>query len=134
MLEILQEKNRNKIVLIKTGVFYTATGKDAIFLNKVFELKCICFKKGICKVGIPESRLEYYLRKLEKLNIAYIVYNFDNQHERLIVKHEKDGVYHKEKEDNRNCLICKGIRCYKEDKYIKALKKLLQKEKGIEKK
>ena len=28
MLELLQEKNNQKVVLIKTGVFYIATGND----------------------------------------------------------------------------------------------------------
>ncbi len=31
MLELLQEKNNQRVVLIKTGVIYIATGKDAIF-------------------------------------------------------------------------------------------------------
>ena len=43
MLEILQEKNKNSIVFIKSGVFYIETGKDAVFLNNIFKLKCICF-------------------------------------------------------------------------------------------
>lgn len=42
MLELLQEKNNQKVVLVKSGIFYIATGKDAIFLNKVLKLKCTC--------------------------------------------------------------------------------------------
>ena len=57
MLEILQEKNKNNIVLIRLGVFYVATGKDAVFLSKELNLKCICFKKQVCKIGIPENRV-----------------------------------------------------------------------------
>ena len=49
MLELLQEKNNQRVVLIKTGVFYIATGKDAIFLNKVLKLKCTCFSENVCK-------------------------------------------------------------------------------------
>ena len=66
MLEILQEKNKNLIVLIRLGVFYIATGKDAVFLNKELGLKCICYKNQECKIGIPESRIEYYLRIMYK--------------------------------------------------------------------
>lgn len=44
MLEILQEKNGARIVLIKLGHFYIATGKDAVLLHNKFGLKCTCFK------------------------------------------------------------------------------------------
>ena len=129
MLEILQEKNKNKIVLIRTGVFYIATGKDAIFLNKQLGLKCVCFKSEICKIGIPEIRIEYYLRKLEKLNIAYIVYHFDNQTEKLIEKYKSEGNYHNEKWKNNNCLLCKGSASYKkQDKYLNAIRKMMEDE------
>jgi len=129
MLEILQKKNKDKIVLIKAGIFYIAVGKDAVFLNEQLKLKCVCFKEGICKVGIPESRLEYYLKKLEKLNLSYIVYQFNSEKEELIQKYENLGKGHKEERKNRNCLTCKGIRNYGEDKYLIALQKLFEKEK-----
>ena len=87
MLEILQEKNKESVVLIKLGVFYVATGKDAVFFNKELGLKCVCFKNQVCKIGIPEMRIEHYLRKLEKMNISYIVYHFDNKKEQLIEKY-----------------------------------------------
>ena len=128
MLEILQEKNKNLIVLIRLGVFYIATGKDAVFLNKELGLKCICYKNQVCKIGIPENRIEYYLRKLEKINIGYIVYYFDSKSENLIERYKYIGKYHKETKDNRNCLICKGIRYYENDKYMNAVQKLFKKE------
>lgn len=128
MLEILQEKNKNLIVLIRLGVFYIATGKDAVFLNKELGLKCICYKNQVCKIGIPENRIEYYLRKLEKINIGYIVYCFDSKSENLIERYKYIGKYHKETKDNRNCLICKGIRYYENDKYMNAVQKLFKKE------
>ena len=55
MLEILQEKNKNSIVLIKAGIFYIATGADAVFLGQELKLKCVCFKNQICKIGIPRK-------------------------------------------------------------------------------
>ena len=76
MLELLQEKNNQRVVLIKTGIFYIATGKDAIFLNKVLKLKCTCFSENVCKVGIPETSLPKYLERLDRLNVSYIVYLF----------------------------------------------------------
>ena len=72
MLELLQEKNNQRVVLIKTGIFYIATGKDAIFLNKVLKLKCTCFLENVCKVGIPETSLPKYLERLDRLDVSYI--------------------------------------------------------------
>ena len=117
MLEILQEKHKNYIVLVKTGIFYTATGKDAVFLNSIFDLKCICFKNQICKIGIPEEGIEHYLNKLARMNIAYVVYKFDNKKEKLIEKYKSDGVYHKVTDENKNCLLCKSIRMYCKSQY-----------------
>jgi len=128
MLEILKEKNKNKIVLIKTGAFYIATGKDAVFLNNTLQLKCICFKNQICKVGIPEHSIEKYLKKLEELNVGYIAYLFESKTGEIIEQYKKDGKYHKEKNENKNCLICKGVRCYEEDKYLNAVRKLFERE------
>ena len=68
-------------MLIKTGVFYIATGKDAIFLNKVLKLKCTCFSENVCKVGIPETSLPKYLERLDRLDVSYIVYHFNNEKE-----------------------------------------------------
>ena len=47
MLEILKEKNKGKIVIIKLGAFYIATEEDAVFLHKKIDLKCNCFKNNI---------------------------------------------------------------------------------------
>ena len=35
MLEILQAKNNEKIVLVRLGAFYIATGRDAILLHTI---------------------------------------------------------------------------------------------------
>lgn len=126
MLEILQEKNNKKIVFIKSGVFYIATGKDAIFLNKELGLKCICFKKEICKVGIPENSIEKYLEKLERLNMAYIVYIFDIKKEEVIIKYTKEGKYHNEIDINKNCPECKEAGKCEKDKYTRALEKIIE--------
>ena len=38
MMELLQEKNKGKIVLCNCGNFYIATGKDAIVLYKTLKV------------------------------------------------------------------------------------------------
>lgn len=69
------------------------------------------------------------MEKLVRLDVAYSAYYFDNVKEELIEKYKSDGSYYKETRENRNCLICTGIRAYqKEDKYLIALQKMQEKE------
>ena len=67
MLEILKEKNKGKIVIIKLGAFYIATEEDAVFLHKKMNLKCNCFKNNIFKIGFPVNALEKYIEKLNEI-------------------------------------------------------------------
>lgn len=53
MMELLQQKNKGKIVFCNTGNFYIAIGKDAVLLNNLIDLKLSCLKQEICKVGFP---------------------------------------------------------------------------------
>ena len=127
MVENLKKKNNGKIVFIKTGAFYIATGSDAVFLNKEIGLKCTCFKKQVCKVGFPESAIEKNLQKLREKNIGYAVYFFDNQEEQLIEKYRGSGSYYIRNNENIGCLTC--MKNKGKDKYMKALQKLLEEEK-----
>lgn len=128
MLEILQEKNKGKILLIKLGTFYIATGKDAVLLHNKLELKCTCFKNNICKIGIPVNSLEKYIEKLNKIKYSYIIYDYNKESNELIEKYSKIGKQNKIIERNINCLKCKGIEEYKTDEYMKAIYKLLNSE------
>lgn len=129
MMEILQENNKGKIVLIKLGAFYIATGKDAVLLHKKLDLKCTCFTNNACKVGVPITSLDKYIEKLENLKLSYIVYDYNKEKNELKEKCSKIGKLNKEKNNNINCLICKGIEKYKNDKYLEALAKYLEKDK-----
>ena len=79
MLEILQDKDSSKVVLIKLGHFYIATGRDAVLLHKKLNLKCTCFKNNICKVGIPVNSLKKYVEKFNQMQYSYIIYDYDKQ-------------------------------------------------------
>ena len=83
MVEDLQkeEKNQNKIILVKCGVFFVAIGKDTILLHERLGLNVTCIKPGICKVGIPLSNGIKYTDELEKVGYGYI-YFFDILEER----------------------------------------------------
>ena len=83
MMELLQEKNKGKIVLCNCGNFYIATGKDAITLYESLGLQLSCFKPEICKVGFPIASLEKYTDMIQEKGYGYIVYFFDKQKEEL---------------------------------------------------
>ena len=44
MLNILKEKDKGTIVLVRLGSFYVAVGEDAVLLHKKLDLKCTCIK------------------------------------------------------------------------------------------
>ena len=44
MLNILKEKEKGTIVLVRLGSFYVAVGEDAVLLHKKLDLKCTCIK------------------------------------------------------------------------------------------
>ena len=128
MLEILQEKNKGKIVLIKLGAFYVATEKDAVLLHNKLELKCTCFKNNICKVGIPINSLERYIEKLDKIKYSYIIYDYNKEKNELKEIYSKIGKQNKVTDKNIKCLKCKGIVAYKNDEYMEAIYKLESKQ------
>ena len=94
MVEALQEeeKNLNKIILVKCGVFFVAIGKDAILLHEILGLNVTCIKPSICKVGIPISNCIKYTDKLEKVGYGYILYDYNSKNKKIEAKYEYDGV------------------------------------------
>ena len=47
-------------------------------------------------LGIADGDTKY-LEKLDRLNVSYIVYHFNNEKEMLVEECRNDGEYHKEK-------------------------------------
>ena len=129
MLELLKKKEKGNIVFVKLGTFYISVGEDAVLIHKKLDLTCTCFKMNICKVGFPVVALEKYVEKLNKTKYAYVIYDFDAEQTELKEVIRKKGKYNKEQERNLNCLMCSGIdkRYEKEDKYVMALAKLIEK-------
>lgn len=124
MVQILRENNKGKILFINAGAFYIAIEEDAVLLNNELKLKCSCFQKNTCKIGIPINSLERYLEKIESLGYSYIVYHYEKENIQLIKKYE--GKENKINRKNINCLLCKGVQAYKDDKYMEALRKLYE--------
>ncbi len=76
MIELLQKKEKGKIVFCNSGNFYVAIGKDAVLLNNLIGLKVSCIKPEICKVGFPISSLEKYTEILTEKRYGFVVYGF----------------------------------------------------------
>ena len=108
MMELLQTKEKGRIVICNAGDFYVAIGKDAILLNKILGLKVSCFKTEVCKVGFPIQSLEKYTE--------------------LLIESCKGKRLNEETEQKLNCYKCKHNGRYykKEDMYIEAVKKLYE--------
>ena len=79
LLESLQKSSENQghIVMMKNGIFFIGIGKDAIILNKLLNLKCVCMKENLCKVGFQTRSIEKYIRELKNLNKSFVIYNYD---------------------------------------------------------
>lgn len=109
MVEDLQkeEKNQNKIILVKCGVFFVAIGKDAILLHEILGLNVTCIKPSICKVGIPISNCIKYTDKLENLGYGYTLYDYNSKNKKVEAKYEFKGKANTETEKNMGCRDCK---------------------------
>ena len=94
-------------------------------LNKKIGLKLSFMKKGMCKVGFPINSLEKYLELIRKEHFGYVVCEFNELEECInkIVTYTGNKV-NIERYSN-NCLECKGINIYGEDKYLKAINKYI---------
>lgn len=109
----LQKLNKNKVVFVKSGVFFNSIGKDAIILEKVLELKRTCVTKGICKVGLPTNYVRENFskikEKLEKNNIGFVFYD-EMQTGNLIFNDRKYGILFEGEgkviNEERKCINC----------------------------
>ncbi len=79
MMELLQQKTKEKLFFCNTGNFYIAIGKDAVLLNNLIDLKLSCLKQEICKVGFPINALEKYTELIAEKEYSYIVYFFQSR-------------------------------------------------------
>ena len=131
MIELLQNKENGKIILVNSGNFYIARGKDAVLLHNVLNLKVNCLETEVCKVGFPLNSLEKYTKLIEEKQYSYIVYNYDSKLEKLNILKYYNGKYLNEiNEEKLNCYICTNtVKMYKKhDKYIKAVANLYEEE------
>ena len=109
----LQKLNKNKVVFVKSGVFFNSIGRDAIILEKVLRLKRTCVTKGICKVGLPinyvRENFSKIKEKLEKNNIGFVFYD-EMKNGNLIFNDRKYGILFEGEggviNEERKCINC----------------------------
>ncbi len=131
MVELLQQKDKEKIILVNSGSFYIARGKDAVLLHNILNLKVNCMEAEICKIGFPLNSLEKYTKLIEEEQYSYIVYNYDNKLGKLdIIKKYNGKKINTIKEEKLNCYICTNtVKMYKKnDIYIQAVANLYEEE------
>lgn len=131
MVELLQRKDNGKIILVNSGSFYIARGRDAVLIHNILNLKVNCMEAEICKIGFPLNSLEKYTQLIEQEQYSYIVYNFDNKLGKLNITKKYNGKkLNTIEEEKLNCYICKNtVKMYKKnDKYIQAVADLYEEE------
>ena len=131
MVELLQQKDKEKIILVNSGSFYIARGKDAVLLHNILNLKVNCMEAEICKIGFPLNSLEKYTKLIEEEQYSYIVYNYDNKLGKLdIIKKYNGKKINTIKEEKLKCYICTNtVKMYKKnDIYIQAVANLYEEE------
>ena len=74
-LEVAQE-NEGYLIVIRCGAFFTSIGANAIALSNELGLKLTCWKKGLCKAGVPINALYNYVKRLDSLGYNYVIYNY----------------------------------------------------------
>lgn len=69
-----KEKNKEKILLFKSGIFYIALDEDASMLSQLLDLKLTNLNDKIQKCGFPCSSIDKYIKlfKLHNLNVKLI--------------------------------------------------------------
>ena len=67
---IEKENNEAKILLFKSGIFYLALDKDAVFLSNTFAFKLTNLNANIKKCGFPCNSLDKYLKLFKVCNLS----------------------------------------------------------------
>ena len=138
LMKNLCEENKGYIVLMRSGIFYTAIGANAIKLSKLFGFKLLCMSHEICKCSFPVSALEKYVVKFQKSNYSYIIYDYKKQgfedtevNYKLITRIE--GKLNEIEQNNTGCISCEYNRNQKINlinKNLQELNRILRKDNG----
>ena len=111
-VEKIQESKEaeGKIVIVRCGAFFVSIGKDAVILSTLLGLNVNCFKLRICKVGMPVNHMMKYIEELEKIGHSFLVYDYEKERKKYILKYSFEG---KSVEENAKCFDCEKCEYYK---------------------
>ena len=73
----LKNKDKEKLYLFKSGMFYIALDADCEKLSQEFGFKKTKLNEQVEKCGFPISRLEFYIEQLKKRNIDFEIIDGD---------------------------------------------------------
>lgn len=68
----LKNENKDCVVILKSGIFYTTYDSDALILNYIFN-----YKISDQKVGFPICAIDYVVDILKKYEINVVIDNID---------------------------------------------------------
>ena len=117
-IEFLQKENPDKVIMVKSGAFFNAIGRDAIILERVLGFKRTCHARFLCKCGLPVSyvreNLEKVRKRLEEKNISIAIYDeveggrykYNEKAYDVILEIEGESI--KENRKNLNCINCEN--------------------------
>lgn len=75
-------KDKDKIYLFRSGIFYISLGEDALILNEKYNLNLLYFNKEVEKCGFPVKSLEKYLK----------IFDDDKLNYEIVKESDKEGV------------------------------------------
>ena len=117
-IEYLQKENSGKVVMVKSGAFFNAIGRDAIVLEKVLGFKRTCHAKFLCKCGMPVSYVrenkETFEKRLKEKNISIVIFDeikggkYKYKGKEYDILFNLDGESIDEDRKNVNCITCKN--------------------------
>lgn len=105
-VEKLQRENEGSVILVKSGIFFVAIGKDAVILNRELDLQLTCMKKELCKVGFLVKNAEKYIEIMKSKEISFKMYIIDVKKGKIEKLLENIGKNMKEVKANVNCSKC----------------------------
>lgn len=94
IIERMQILNYGYIVLVHVGAFFEAVGLDAYIMHELFGLKLTKYDKYTYKIGIPVGSLKKYVKKLDKINIPFCIYDkIENSQDIIYMNNILDNWY-----------------------------------------
>ena len=80
-IKVMKEINPHKIILVKVGTFYHASGKDSYILSYLFGYQLKKIENNYSTCGFPVSAINKISKNLEDYKISYILLSKSNNYE-----------------------------------------------------